>query len=573
MRSTIRIVLYSVAGVAAVMALILGLHPGGDAVLSIGKYSQLAGAFIGGFLAIISVNMPMKRGEDTEPWLGRERLAWTLIGAGCIAWGIGESFWRWYLAHGNPNPFPSAADFGYSSLPPLIFLGLVLQPSSGAGRKRAMVLLDSLISMGAILAIAWFLLLGSLAQAGVLQSLGNFLGIWYPTSDVALLSCVIFLLLRGRGRVYQATARRVSLLLIGIGLCVFATSDFIFNIQQAASTYVDGTWIDLGWPFGMMIMGVAAYLRRYLPGTSTEAIEQRVRQRNERADFGPAQFVPYSLLAILFIVLAVNVLSKDVTQEGNRPILVFTTLLVVGLLVARQIVTQRDNERLTRRQAVALDRLEIANNRVEEQARMITERNKTLEEGISHLKEVQAQLANGNLRARARKVGGELLPLAGSLNLMADRMMRFEQTEQRAQKLSKALADLSATLERYRVGTRFVVPPSCNEFPEIHRLLLSMGLRQAMPDAAPTAPLTGNRGPSAPLAPMRPQPVVHRPPSPEAPSRNNMAPTIPLPDALQSSPLPARGLRATPLHESIPGRTSQLQPDSWDAKRTGTDNR
>ncbi|HEU0000716.1 MAG TPA: hypothetical protein VFQ36_07445, partial [Ktedonobacteraceae bacterium] len=258
MRSTVRIVLYSVAGVAAVMALILALHLGGPAVLSIGKYSQLLGAFIGGSLAIISVNMPMQRDENVEPWLGRERLAWTLIGAGCIAWGIGESFWRWYLAHGNPNPFPSAADFGYSSLPPLIFLGLVLQPSSGSGRKRAMVLLDSLISMGAILAIAWFLLLGSLAQAGVLQSLGNFLGIWYPTSDVALLSCVVFLLLRGQGRVYQATARRVSLLVIGIGLCVFATSDFIFNIQQAASTYVDGTWIDLGWPFGMMIMGVAA---------------------------------------------------------------------------------------------------------------------------------------------------------------------------------------------------------------------------------------------------------------------------------------------------------------------------
>lgn len=570
MRSTIRIVLYSVAGVAAVMALIVGLHLGGQAVLNVGKYSQLLGAFIGGFLAIISVNMPIKRGEDTEPWLGRERLAWTLIGVGCIAWGIGESFWRWYLAHGVPNPFPSLADTGYSGLPPLIFLGLVLQPSSGSGRKRAMVLLDSLISMGAILAIAWFLLLGSLAQAGVLQSLGNFLGVWYPTSDVALLSCVIFLLIRGRGRVYQATARRVSLLLVGIGLCIFATSDFIFNIQQAASTYIDGTWIDLGWPFGMMIMGVAAYLRRYLPGTSPEAIEQRVRQRSERADFGPAQFVPYILLAILFIVLTVNVLSKDATEEGNRPVLVFTTLLVVALLVARQIMTQLDNERLTRRQAVALDRLEIANNRVEEQARMITGRNKTLEEGIAHLKEVQAQLSNGNLRARARMTGGELLPLAGSLNLMADRLMHFEQTEQRAQRLNKALADLSATLERYRVGTRFVVPPSCNEFPEIRRLLLSMGMRQALADATPPTSLAGNRAPSMPLVPMQAQPVNNCPPLSEAPSRNGMPPILARPDVQQTSPLAGKGQRMTPPGVSIPGRTSQLLSNPREAKPTGT---
>ncbi len=499
--------LYLVAGVAVVMALILALHLGGPAVLSIGRYSQLVGAFIGGSLAIISINMPIKRNENAEPWLGRERLAWTLIGAGCIAWGIGESFWRWYLAHGNPNPFPSAADFGYSSLPPLIFLGLVLQPSSGAGRKRVMVLLDSLISMGAILASAWFLLLGSLAQAGVLQSLGNFLGIWYPTSDVALLSCVVFLLICSQGRVYQATARRISLLVIGIGLCVFATSDFIFNIQQAASTYVDGTWIDLGWPFGMMIMGVAAYLRRYLPATSAETIEQRVRRGNERARFGPAHAVPYILLAVLFIVLAINVLSKDATQVGNRPVLVFTTLLVVGLLIARQILTQLDNEQLAQRQAGAFDRLEIANSRVEEQARMIAERNMTLEEGIAHLKEVQAQLANGNLRARARMVSGELLPLAGSLNLMADRMAHFEQNEQRAQKLSRALAELSSTLEHYRVGTRLVVPALCNEFPEIHRLLLAMGLRQAMADSQrPSQPL-GNR---PPLASMPPQPVGNR---------------------------------------------------------------
>jgi hypothetical protein len=411
-----------------------------------------------------------------------------------------------------------------------------------------MVLLDSLISMGAILAIAWFLLLGSLAQAGVLQSLGNFLGIWYPTSDVALLSCVIFLLIRGQGRVYQATARRISLLVIGIGLGIFAASDFIFNIQQAASTYVDGTWIDLGWPLGMMIMGVAAYLRRYLPGTSAETIEQRVRQGNERTSFGPAQIVPYTLLTVLFIVLAVNVLSKDATQGSNRPVLVFTTLLVVALLVARQILTQLDNERLARRQSIALDRLEIANSRVEEQARMITERNITLEEGIAHLKDVQAQLANGNLHARARMVGGDLLPLAGSLNLMADRMTRFEHTEQRTQKLSRALAELSATLERYRVGTRFIVPPSCNEFPEIHRLLLAMGLRQAMADA-----------------PQPSQPLSNRPPSHGLTLRNGMVPITPLPDFQQPPPLP--GQRVTPAQLSVPRRASQLLPDPWDTKR------
>lgn len=476
MPRNVRTVIIAVACIAAVMALILGLHVGGPTVLRFGLYSQLIGAFIGGFLTIFAANARVRRNEEMEPWLARERLTWTLIGVGCVMWGIGECFWRYFLSQGL-NPFPSLADIGYSSLPPLVFLGLVLQPSSGTGRGRVLVLLDSLISMGAILAIAWFLLLGSLAQTPFLQDLGKFLSLWYPTSDMALLSCVVFLLLRGQGRVYQANARRMSLLVVGVGLCVFATSDFIFNIQQNAGTYIDGTWVDLGWPFGMMIIGVAAYLRRFLPRTSNEAIEQRMKRQSERGGFGLAQIVPYVLLATLFIVLAVNVLSGDPAQSSIRPVLVFTTLVVVALLVLRQILTQLDNERLTRRQMAALDRLEVANSRVEEQARMIAERNAALEEGIAHLKEVQAQLANGNLHARARLVGGDLLPLAGSLNLMADRLTRFEQQNSQTQRLSRALTELSMTLEQYRVGTRFVAPASCNEFPEIQRLLLAMGLR------------------------------------------------------------------------------------------------
>src|SRR5437879_6228046 len=121
-------------------------------------------------------------------------------------------------------------------------------------------MLDSFISMGSILAIAWFLLLGSMAHAPGEANLGKFLGLYYPITDTALLSCVVFLMLRGRGRIYEANARRIGLVLIGIGLFVFAVSDFTFNIQQNMSTYVDGTWADLGWPLGLMIVCIAAYL-------------------------------------------------------------------------------------------------------------------------------------------------------------------------------------------------------------------------------------------------------------------------------------------------------------------------
>ncbi len=331
--------------------------------------------------------------------------------------------------------------------------------------------------MGSLLSIGWYLLLGALAFASAENILAKFLGLYYPTTDIALLSCIVLLLLRGQGRLYQTTARRISLIVFGIGLCFFATSDFIFNVQQASNAYVEGTWVDLGWPFGLMIIGVAAYLRRFLPLTSSDMIEQRLRRRSELATFGPAQLITYILLGILLVVLLLNVLSTDKLQLSIRPVLLLATIAVVGLVVARQILTLLDNERLARRQANALERLEQANAKIEEQAHLASQRNDALAMGVLHLKDVQARLANGNLHARANLTGGELLPLAASLNLMAERLARMEQSEVYAKGLSDALVALSAAIDQYKRGKPFVLPPICRNFPEIQRLLLSLELQ------------------------------------------------------------------------------------------------
>ncbi len=507
MRSFSRAFIGGVVGLELLMVLFMLFHLGGITW----QFSQLAGAVIGGAIALISTNIPRGSAENTEPMLGRERLAWTLVGFGLLSWGIGESFWRYYILT-NQSPFPSYADFGYSGLPPLVFAGMLLQPSSGFDRRRLLTLLDSVISMGAMLAIGWYLLLGDLALHSTVENpLTKLLGLYYPTTDVALLSCVAILLLRGQGRLYQATARRISLIVVGIGLCFFATSDFAFNLLQNAGTYVEGTWVDLGWPLGLTTIGLAAYLRRFLPLTSEDQIEKRLRSRTERITFGPEQFLPYILLGILFVVLILNVISSDPGQRDLRPILLFSTIGVVILVVVRQILTALDNEHLTRRQADALERLETANRKVEDQARMIADRNTALEMGVNHLKDVQARLANGNLRARARLTGGELLPLAASLNLMADRLMRLEQVDVYAQRLAMALAELSVAIERYRSGGPFIMPASCNDFTEINRLLLAMGLKEKVVTLRPiNGPTTSGSLPSQGLAAQSAQPTRQR---------------------------------------------------------------
>ena len=494
MRSHSRIVLGSVISVGVLMILILGLHVGGKGLLAVGNFSPLLGALIGGALILTCVNLPPRHTEDGEPWLTQERLAWVLIGCGCVAWAIGESFWRYYRALGQ-NPFPSLADLGYASFPPLVLAGLILQPSIKNEQRREFVLLDSLIATGALLSIAWFLLLGSLAQTPVELLFAKVLGLYYPTMDTMLLSCTVFLLLRESDDASSSSARRISLLVAGIGLWVFASSDFIFNVQESLGTYMEGTWIDLGWPLGMMAMGVAAYLRRFLPVSPTKSFEHGLKRRAGLLPFGPAQILPYFLLVVLLCVLIFNVLSSNSTQQSIRPVLVLATMIEVGLVLARQLLTLRDNAQLVLKQTATLQELGRVNQ-------SIAERNTLLEAGITHLKEIQTRLANGDVRARARVMEGELWPLATGLNLMADRMMRSERNQSHAQEIAKAVEDLNQEMERKRNEMPMVIPASCLHIPELHHLLLSLGMKSPSRPPQPPSQPTPRSPRSSPLPPI-----------------------------------------------------------------------
>src|SRR5713101_8813228 len=87
-----------VVWVGVAMVVIVMLHIGGLFALRVGQFSPLTGAFIGGALVLSSALLPMRKRENTEPWIGYEQAGWVLIGLGVIMWGIGESFWRYYMS-------------------------------------------------------------------------------------------------------------------------------------------------------------------------------------------------------------------------------------------------------------------------------------------------------------------------------------------------------------------------------------------------------------------------------------------------------------------------------------------
>ena len=79
----------------------------------------------------------------------RTRIAWALIGASALSWGLGQAIWSYYeLVLEEKTPFPSLADLGYLAMIPLMFAGLVSLPGGQRPPEgRIKVGLDAFIVM------------------------------------------------------------------------------------------------------------------------------------------------------------------------------------------------------------------------------------------------------------------------------------------------------------------------------------------------------------------------------------------------------------------------------------------
>ena len=82
-------------------------------------------------------------------WSGRsERLAWILIGAAVVSWGVGNTIWTFvYVALPSP-PYPSVADAFWLAVYPPFYVALLLLLHSRSGGIRRSLWLDGTV-MGA----------------------------------------------------------------------------------------------------------------------------------------------------------------------------------------------------------------------------------------------------------------------------------------------------------------------------------------------------------------------------------------------------------------------------------------
>jgi PAS domain S-box-containing protein len=257
---------------------------------------------------------------------GRMRLAWGLLAASAVSWGIGEVIWSLIeVGLGQAVPFPSLADAGYLPAIPLAVAGVLTFPSAPSRiTTRAQAVLDGAIVALALIFISWAFGLANVYQQNTQSLLAQMIGAAYPIGDVIIIAALLLAMRRATPQ------QRGTMALLLAGLAAAAVADSSFAYLNAAGVYTaTGNVTDAGWVIGYFLIALAPFW----PAPSVDRVEKE----------GPADLwqmsVPWlSLLGVAVVALAL----------AGRGLGLDQVLTAVGgglglLLVASMVLLHRDS--------------------------------------------------------------------------------------------------------------------------------------------------------------------------------------------------------------------------------------
>jgi diguanylate cyclase (GGDEF)-like protein len=254
---------------------------------------------------------------------GHRAAGWTLLGVGAVSWCGGELIWSTYeLLLDRMVPFPSVADAAFLAWVPLALVGMVLLIGPSATGVRT--LLDGLVITGALLVIAWAVVLGPIYRTHG-DDLEKALSLAYPAGDVAMASMVLLLLARAEDR------RRAAFTTVAAGMLALSAADGGFAYLTQIGSYATGGPLDTAWFAGFLLIALGA-VRGHDVRTMTTNPEAR-----------PWVALPYLPVGVAVLTMFVSVLYGTVDTFQMT-----VASVVVLLVMVRLVITLRDDVRLTR---------------------------------------------------------------------------------------------------------------------------------------------------------------------------------------------------------------------------------
>lgn len=264
----------------------------------------------------------------------RRKLAWRLFALASLAYWLGNVWYTWLVLATGSSSFPSLADAGYLTFYPLAFAALVCFAEHREARSdRAKFWLDAATVVLGIGTLMWYFLLQPISLGSYKSALERVLTMGYPLGDTLLMFGIIVNLLRhGRLRVGE------PLVWIMAGLAVHFVADTSFAFQSLQGSYDAGGINGALYNIAYFLMLIGAHLEhRRLPG-----------EREDQIAVPRLNGLPYVAVGVAFGLLILVSRGQWGTQLGG---LILAAVVLTFLVVARQVISSRENARLRGEQA------------------------------------------------------------------------------------------------------------------------------------------------------------------------------------------------------------------------------
>ena len=261
---------------------------------------------------------------------GRQRQAWVYMTVGLAAWALAEivvtynRFWRGSVHY----LYPSAVNAGFLLFPVAACIAMLVFPAGYPGAARFRMVLDGAIVAASLFVVAWVAVLReAYAATGVKNSVAV-LSLAYPALEVTTVTVAVLVLARAH------TRWRMTMTILTVGLTLIAASGCAYVYLLARNRYVFESPAGLGWPGGLMLVGIAAL-------TSPQELAHTPPKRSASLTAPFSLWLPYIPLAIaggLELVDFRNTVKSD-------PAFAVVPWVIIAVL-ARQFLVVAENRRL-----------------------------------------------------------------------------------------------------------------------------------------------------------------------------------------------------------------------------------
>jgi diguanylate cyclase (GGDEF)-like protein len=261
---------------------------------------------------------------------GRQRYTWTIMTVGLVGLELSAIAVVYHrFLRGNVHTlYPMSAMIGFLAFPVVACVAFVVFPAGYPSLARLRMVLDSAIVAGALFVVAWVTLLRDVYSSTGVRGVDQFISIACPASGVVTVTLTVL------GLVRAPTRWRPSMTLMALGLTLIAASGSAYVYLFARHTFLWDSPLGLGWPAGLVLVGMAAL-------TSPSNPPETSPVRTASLAVPAPMWLPYIPLAIAGALE----LADFHSTLNSDPAFVVVPWLVIAVL-ARQFLVVAENRRL-----------------------------------------------------------------------------------------------------------------------------------------------------------------------------------------------------------------------------------